>query len=279
MAEMDEQVAPTWPPCDHPTVALLVRDRDGAPSSPSTTGAAPSWRSTSAVAPTSPCTRFGREHNARIAAAPARLRRRDRPGRRPPHRQVIVLAVEVGDRVFQLAYEHDPDGDRAVVEEGITMMTAYLERYARVSAREQVAAACPPGRRRGPAGRHRRQRLSLRERRPGRDHRVRRRARDLHRRRRARRPRRHRCWTAGWHRPPSSRCTSASTPTAGATAVVHTHAPWSTAVACVLDELPVLHYQQLPARRGGPRGAVRDLRHAPSSPRTCAPPWSAARPR
>ncbi len=29
------------------------------------------------------------------------------------------------------------------------------------------------------------------------------------------------------------------------TAVVHTHAPWSTAVACVLEELPVLHYQQL----------------------------------
>ncbi|QIG44534.1 class II aldolase/adducin family protein [Nocardioides anomalus] len=30
-----------------------------------------------------------------------------------------------------------------------------------------------------------------------------------------------------------------------AAAVVHTHAPWSTALACVLDELPVLHYQQL----------------------------------
>ena len=28
-------------------------------------------------------------------------------------------------------------------------------------------------------------------------------------------------------------------------AVVHTHAPYSTAVACVLVELPVLHYQQL----------------------------------
>jgi L-fuculose-phosphate aldolase len=28
-------------------------------------------------------------------------------------------------------------------------------------------------------------------------------------------------------------------------AVVHSHAPFSTAVACVLDELPVLHYQQL----------------------------------
>ncbi len=34
------------------------------------------------------------------------------------------------------------------------------------------------------------------------------------------------------------------------TAVVHTHAPYSTAVACVLDELPVLHYQQLTL--GGP---------------------------
>ncbi len=33
-------------------------------------------------------------------------------------------------------------------------------------------------------------------------------------------------------------------------AVVHTHAPWSTAIACVLDELPVLHYQQLSL--GGP---------------------------
>jgi L-fuculose-phosphate aldolase len=30
-----------------------------------------------------------------------------------------------------------------------------------------------------------------------------------------------------------------------AAAVVHTHAPFSTAVACVLQELPVIHYQQL----------------------------------
>ena len=30
-----------------------------------------------------------------------------------------------------------------------------------------------------------------------------------------------------------------------AVAVVHTHAPYSTAIACVLDELPVVHYQQL----------------------------------
>jgi L-fuculose-phosphate aldolase len=31
----------------------------------------------------------------------------------------------------------------------------------------------------------------------------------------------------------------------GAGAVVHTHAPYSTALACVVDELPVVHYQQL----------------------------------
>ena len=33
--------------------------------------------------------------------------------------------------------------------------------------------------------------------------------------------------------------------TAGAGAVVHTHAPSATAVACVHDSLPVLHYQQI----------------------------------
>lgn len=33
-------------------------------------------------------------------------------------------------------------------------------------------------------------------------------------------------------------------------AVVHTHAPMATAVACVLDELPVIHYQMEPL--GGP---------------------------
>lgn len=32
---------------------------------------------------------------------------------------------------------------------------------------------------------------------------------------------------------------------AGTGAVVHTHAPFATALACVLDELPVIHYQQL----------------------------------
>lgn len=34
-----------------------------------------------------------------------------------------------------------------------------------------------------------------------------------------------------------------SRPEAGA--ILHTHAPWSTAIACVLDELPCIHYQML----------------------------------
>ena len=32
--------------------------------------------------------------------------------------------------VFQLAYENDLHGDPVLVEEGITLVTAYLERYA-----------------------------------------------------------------------------------------------------------------------------------------------------
>lgn len=42
---------------------------------------------------------------------------------------VAQLAVEVGDRVFQLAFEHTDAGDEDLVEEGIAMVTAYLERY------------------------------------------------------------------------------------------------------------------------------------------------------
>ncbi|WP_139977570.1 TetR/AcrR family transcriptional regulator [Nocardioides litoris] len=73
---------------------------------------------------------FGRAHNGRIArtlrevAVDGGLARADLP------EAAAVLAVEVGDRVFQLAYEHDRTGDTALVEEGIVMMTAYLERYA-----------------------------------------------------------------------------------------------------------------------------------------------------
>jgi hypothetical protein len=44
--------------------------------------------------------------------------------------QVGQLAVEVGDRVFQLAFEHDLRGDELVIDEGIELITGYLDRHA-----------------------------------------------------------------------------------------------------------------------------------------------------
>ena len=74
--------------------------------------------------------RFGREHNLRVAenlrayAIDAGLAADDLSPK------VAQLAVEIGDRVFQLAYAEGVDGDTELVEEGIVLVTAYLERYA-----------------------------------------------------------------------------------------------------------------------------------------------------
>ena len=74
--------------------------------------------------------RFGREHNVRVAemlrayAMDAGLARDELTA------TIAQLAVEVGDRVFQLAYAEDADGDRVLIEEGIVLVTSYLERYA-----------------------------------------------------------------------------------------------------------------------------------------------------
>lgn len=40
------------------------------------------------------------------------------------------LAVEVADRIFQLAFEHSLTGDPHVIDEGISLVTAYLETHA-----------------------------------------------------------------------------------------------------------------------------------------------------
>ncbi len=74
--------------------------------------------------------RFGRAHNVRVADALRSFALERGLCREDLTLDAATLAVEVGDRVFQLAYENTPDGDAALVEEGITMMTAYLERYA-----------------------------------------------------------------------------------------------------------------------------------------------------
>jgi AcrR family transcriptional regulator len=40
------------------------------------------------------------------------------------------LAVEVGDRIFELAFEDSLQGDPHVIDEGIALVTAYLETHA-----------------------------------------------------------------------------------------------------------------------------------------------------
>jgi hypothetical protein len=74
--------------------------------------------------------RFGHEHNLRVAenlrayAVDAGLAGEELSAK------VAQLAVEVGDRVFQLAYAEKADGDAELIEEGIVLVTSYLERYA-----------------------------------------------------------------------------------------------------------------------------------------------------
>jgi len=88
--------------------------------------------------------RFGRDHNLRVAqdlrafAIDAGLAQENLSVK------VAQLAVEVGDRVFQLAYSEDVDGDGEMVEEGILLVTAYLERYATPAGLEGVAAGGQP---------------------------------------------------------------------------------------------------------------------------------------
>ncbi|WP_211357030.1 TetR/AcrR family transcriptional regulator [Nocardioides rubriscoriae] len=72
---------------------------------------------------------FGREHNVRIAHALRALALESGIASTALSEQAAVLAVEVGDRVFQLAYERDDRGDAAMVAEGTAMLTAYLQRY------------------------------------------------------------------------------------------------------------------------------------------------------
>jgi AcrR family transcriptional regulator len=75
---------------------------------------------------------YCRQHNRRTAeelrsfAVDAGVARADLPV------AATELAVEIGDRVFQLAYENDVDGDAFLIAEGITMVTAYLRTYAAV---------------------------------------------------------------------------------------------------------------------------------------------------
>lgn len=77
---------------------------------------------------------FGRAHNVRIATTLRELAVSAGLASPALTEKAAVLAVEVGDRVFQLAFEHDGAGDPELVAEGIALMTAYLSRFAAGSA-------------------------------------------------------------------------------------------------------------------------------------------------
>ncbi|MFC5729204.1 MULTISPECIES: TetR/AcrR family transcriptional regulator [Nocardioides] len=78
---------------------------------------------------------YGRRHNRRIAenllafGLDAGLIDGDRFTAAELH-AVAELAVEVGDRAFQLAFERDPRGDDFIVEEAIELVGGYLTRIA-----------------------------------------------------------------------------------------------------------------------------------------------------
>lgn len=138
MAEMDEQVLTDLAALDVLTVASLVETVMG--SFVSVYRRRPAFvqiylRGRTNVAVHA----FGAEHNRRVAemlrayAVDAGLVGEDFPY------VAAHLAVEIGDRVFQLAYaESDGEPDAQVVAEGRTLMTRYLEPWATPAGRAGI---------------------------------------------------------------------------------------------------------------------------------------------
>lgn len=83
---------------------------------------------------------FCRAHNKRIAADLFDFARET--GLLDDEATVLhaELAVEVGDHVFQLAFERDLHGDEAILVEGVHLVRGYLERHASAAGHEGVPA-------------------------------------------------------------------------------------------------------------------------------------------
>ena len=73
---------------------------------------------------------YGRRHNERTAAEVLEFVKAAGLARPETPLAAAVLAVEIGDRVFQLAFEKDLRGDEFLIEEGIALVSAYLRKYA-----------------------------------------------------------------------------------------------------------------------------------------------------
>jgi AcrR family transcriptional regulator len=81
---------------------------------------------------------FGREHNERVAADLRAFALDSGLADERLTEKVARLAVEVGDRIFQLAFAEDVEGDPELVEEGIVLVTSYLDRYATAQGRPGI---------------------------------------------------------------------------------------------------------------------------------------------
>jgi AcrR family transcriptional regulator len=134
-AEMDERVAEAIASLDRPSVRSLVEATMRA--FVSVYHQRPAfvviwWRGRMNAA----VYRYCREHNQQIARQLYEFA--VAAGLVPASAEPIVaeLAVEVGDRVFQLAFEHDLRGDSRIIAEGIELVTGYLERHASALAQE-----------------------------------------------------------------------------------------------------------------------------------------------
>jgi len=80
--------------------------------------------------PNQALTDFGRAHNREIAKATFELLTGAGVIRKDVDPMVLELAVEIGDRIFEIAYADDLRGDERVLAEGSELLVAYLERYA-----------------------------------------------------------------------------------------------------------------------------------------------------
>jgi AcrR family transcriptional regulator len=136
-AEMDERVAEAVASLDRPSVRSLVEATMRA--FVAVYHRRPAfvviwWRGRTNAA----VYRYCREHNRRIARQLHDFAMA--AGLVPAWTEPIVaeLAVEVGDRLFQLAFEDDLRGDSRIIAEGIELVTGYLERYASASVRESL---------------------------------------------------------------------------------------------------------------------------------------------
>ena len=81
---------------------------------------------------------FCRAHNKQVAADLFRFAREAGLVRPETRRLHAELAVEVGDRVFQLAFETKLRGNKVVIAEGIELVRSYLERHATAAGVEGV---------------------------------------------------------------------------------------------------------------------------------------------